>query len=794
MKRWIADQPIRNKLILMLACPLGLLIFFSCDALLQKRREAGELSKLQRLSELTVKMSGLVHESQKERGLSGVFLGSKGEKLGAELQAQRAVVDRQAEQLQAVLGGFRADDFDPEFGKSLREALDKLGGLPKHREAVSAQSVSGGAGIGYYTELNAAFLKVIAHIATLSTNAELATALSAYTNFLHGKEKAGAERATMTVVFGEDRFGEGLLQKFSSAVAAQETYLNVFLSMATPEEVAFYNQKVQGNFVDEVRRMRAVAFEKALSGRFGVNNAHWYEMTTGRINLLKEVEDRLAADLSTRASDLKNGARLSLWFYSLLTAAVFLVAITLVVYVTRSVCRALGRAVEIASQISDGDLSVEVAGESGDETGQLLAAMRDMADYFKRMAGVADRIAAGDLTVSVEPKSPSDQFGVSFRQMVAGLRDSVGRIGAGAEQITSASSAVAATSEQSGRSAQLLAASSEEITATVHEMAASIRQVSQNAQTQSAAATETSAAVTEMVANLQSIARNTGRLADLTSTASEAARAGQDTLGQSNQNMQRISASVESAGQTINSLGARAESIGRIVETIDDIADQTNLLALNAAIEAARAGEHGLGFDVVADEVRKLAERSARSTKEIGELIAAIQRESRAAVGQMEESSSIVRDCMADTSVRETLESIVKSVEQIATFTDEIETATGEQSAGAEEVAKATQDLTRLTQEISAATEEQSSGTAEVVRAMEQLRDVVRQAAEMAGGLQGSAEQLYRQSDVLRGVVGRFTLGAQAVQEQRGDGQPHRAPFIIDSSTLRLNGHEPAAY
>lgn len=104
--------------------------------------------------------------------------------------------------------------------------------------------------------------------------------------------------------------------------------------------------------------------------------------------------------------------------------------------------------------------------------------------------------------------------------------------------------------------------------------------------------------------------------------------------------MGQIAAKVQHSAKTVENLGARSDQIGAIIGTIEDIADQTNLLALNAAIEAARAGEQGRGFAVVADEVRALAERTTRATKEIGEMIKAIQKETKEAVVAMEQGVS----------------------------------------------------------------------------------------------------------------------------------------------------------
>ncbi len=110
------------------------------------------------------------------------------------------------------------------------------------------------------------------------------------------------------------------------------------------------------------------------------------------------------------------------------------------------------------------------------------------------------------------------------------------------------------------------------------------------------------------------------------------AREGRDGLGQALERFETLQQGVDTAVGTVRSLGDKIQSIGAILTVIEDVTEQTNLLALNAAIIAAQAGEQGRGFAVVADEIRDLAERTAESTKEIADLIGAIQRESDRAV------------------------------------------------------------------------------------------------------------------------------------------------------------------
>ncbi|MEE4209178.1 MAG: methyl-accepting chemotaxis protein, partial [Parvularcula sp.] len=227
----------------------------------------------------------------------------------------------------------------------------------------------------------------------------------------------------------------------------------------------------------------------------------------------------------------------------------------------------LANAVDGVRKLTRGDLEVSFAG-GRDEIGTLLNEMTQMREDLSQMADRADRLASGDLSVDLSPRSEADRLGRALDTLVERLRSVIARAANNAER---------------------LEVSAKDMSDTADQLASGSTQ-------QAAAAEEASAAVEEMAANIRQSADNAGQTEKIAGQAAQDARA---------------------SGEAVERAVRAMKTIAEKINIIQEIARQTDLLALNAAVEAARAGPQGRGFAVVASEVRKLAERSQEAATEI---------------------------------------------------------------------------------------------------------------------------------------------------------------------------------
>jgi methyl-accepting chemotaxis protein len=332
----------------------------------------------------------------------------------------------------------------------------------------------------------------------------------------------------------------------------------------------------------------------------------------------------------------------------------------------------------------DMDLAISVYLEALEADRQKAEAARRASDEATQAAIVLtgkalDRLARQDLTCDIGDDMPTGfaSLATNFNAAIAALRDALADVSQGAAAIRSGGDEIASATDDLSRRTELQAANIEESAAALEEITATVNKSVGGAQH-----------AREIVSGVKAKSRQSG-----------------EVVGRAVAAMGRIE---KSSGE-----------ISQIIGVIDEIAFQTNLLALNAGVEAARAGEAGRGFAVVASEVRALAQRSADAAKDIKTLINTSNSEVKTGVKLVADSGALLDD-------------IVKGVEEID----------------------------RLIGDIAGGAQEQARALSEVNIAVTELDQATQQNAAMAEQTTAATGALTRETTRLTGLVSEFALGA----------------------------------
>ena len=350
--------------------------------------------------------------------------------------------------------------------------------------------------------------------------------------------------------------------------------------------------------------------------------------------------------------------------------------------------------------VRQGNLNVQATVYSEDELGQLATGFNEMARVIFTTTNEATRkaqeqeeakenlqrqvirllddvegAARGDLTVQAEVTA--DVLGAvadAFNLTIQNLRDIVQQVKVAAREVTKG----ATNSETFAR------ALSSDALRQAEELAVTLNSVQ--------VMTDSIQRVAEAAREAEAVARD----------ASEIALKGGEAVENTVAGILEIRETVAETTRKVKRLAESSQEISKIVALISQIASRTNLLALNASIEAARAGDAGRGFAIVADEVRQLADKSAKSLKEIEQIVLQIQSETGSVMTAMEEGTQqVIKGTKLAEEAKRSLENIIQTANRIDTLVRSITADTVDQTDTSRAVAHVMQSVELTAQETS---------------------------------------------------------------------------------------------
>lgn len=330
---WMKNLKINSKLMVMVLIPMIGLLYFSITAVITKINDLTELSQLESKTKLVVKVSDVIHELQKEQGITANdYTGQTGSIRNNRLE-QRKNSNQSIENLKLYLQKFSKNELDLNFGASLTSAIGTLSKLDSDRDLFDKQAIDENTFLKSSDVTIGAFYSWMDQMKLKSSNIKLTTSLSALRSFSKSKFILGQERVLILSIFSRNQIQAADSLRLGLLENERQLYFKSFSSNAIPDWLSQYKSIVKGQVVDEANRIRNSVIEGAAGKLPSEGPNYWYHQSTDEIDLIKQAEDQYEANLINKINKKQAEALAWLIFMIIFNLLIILVSLSLLIQV-----------------------------------------------------------------------------------------------------------------------------------------------------------------------------------------------------------------------------------------------------------------------------------------------------------------------------------------------------------------------------------------------------------------------------------------------------------------------------